>query len=90
MNGISGRGNNLAFGADALPEFPVVKLATVRLAGRVVDVLHIDKNSNGFHSGTGSRISAGNAGQCLCSRRHRAPVHRIAETRVRSPAPGCR
>ena len=55
MNGIGGCGNNLAFGADALPEFPVVELATIGLAGRVVDVLHIDKNSDGFHSGSCAR-----------------------------------
>lgn len=42
--------HNLTLSADALPKFAVIKLAAIGLAGGVVDVLHIHKNRDFFHS----------------------------------------
>jgi hypothetical protein len=49
MRCIGSCGNDLACSAQLLPEFAVVELAAIGLAGGVVDVLHIGKNSNPVH-----------------------------------------
>jgi hypothetical protein len=48
---IRGSRNDLAPGADALPESAVIELATIGLAGGVINILDIDKNGNSFHNG---------------------------------------
>ena len=50
MDGIGGCRNDLPFSADSLPEFSIIKLATIGVTGGVVNVLHIGKNCDFLHN----------------------------------------
>lgn len=53
--GISERGSNISLSVNVLPECSIVKLAAKSLAGCVVDILYVGKNSDFIHG----RLSQG-------------------------------
>lgn len=55
--------DNLALGADLLPQRPIIELAGISLTRGVIDILHVGKNGDSFH------VPAVWAKKVVCSQR---------------------